>query len=254
MKRLFSGTRALAARLYTVLWENRCRVCGTPCPPGKAIPLCPKCAEELKPLEEGFCPCCGQILAKKDNRRFFCHTCLVNPPPWQEIHLFGVYEKLLRTLLIQFKFQENLAAGHLVGMLLARSMPDSFYGTPYILVPIPLSRERLLERGFNQVLEMARPVAKRFSFPIEPRALTRVRNTLPQSTLGSDERRANIFGAFSAAPDKVNGKHIILVDDVMTTGNTLREAAKILFLAGAASICVLIAARTREQPKTPHPA
>ena len=249
MKKSRSLLRKLAAYFYAALWENRCRVCGDPCPPGDAITLCPKCAEELRPIREGFCPCCGQILKKTDKRRFFCPDCLFDPPPWQEIHLFGAYKNLLRDLLIDFKFRGNLASGHLVGALLARSMPDSFRNAPHILVPMPLSRERLQERGFNQVLELARPVIRRFSFPLATDILTRVKNTAPQSSLKGGERRANITGAFSVAPDKVAGKHIILMDDVMTTGCTLREAAKVLLAAGAASICVLIAART-PQPES----
>ena len=235
---------AFAKRLYAILGEKRCRVCGAPCPPGDAIPLCPECAAGLTPVPYDFCPCCGQRVRKNDARRFFCRDCLLHPPPWQEIHFFGPYERILRELLVCFKFSGDLAAGQLVGMLLAQSMPESFYGSPHILVPIPLSKKRLRERGFNQALELARPVVRRFSFPLVPKALTRIRDTLPQRILDSGERRINVAGAFAADADAVAGKHVLLLDDVMTTGATMREAAATLLAGGAASIGVLLATRT----------
>lgn len=244
MKNACTFFRSLTRRIHSILWEQRCRVCGIPCPPGNALPLCPDCAQALAPLQKSFCPCCGQILEKTDKRRFFCRECLLDPPPWQEIHLLGAYEHLLRELLIDCKFHGNLAAAHLVGTLLARSMPKSFHDAPHILVPVPLSEKRLQERGFNQVLELARPVARRFSFPLVPEALSRTKETRPQSKLSKRERRINVRGAFAAIPENVAQKHIILMDDVMSTGSTLRQAALTLFEAGAASICVLIAART----------
>ena len=244
MTSICSAIYSLAGRLYAILWESRCRVCGTPCPPKDAIPLCPECAAELKPIQDAFCPGCGEIFKKKDTRRFFCDNCLHNPPPWREIHFFGIYDHLLRDILIDFKYHENLAAGNLIGSLLAQSMPDSFYAAPHILAPIPLSKKRLLKKGFNQALELARPIARRFAIPLIPDALIRTRETRPQNTLNSYDRYANIAGSFAAVPQKVAGKHIILVDDVMTTGHTMREAAHVLLRAHAASIRVLVAART----------
>lgn len=249
-----SFLRALAEHLYLTLWEKRCRVCGTPCPPKDSITLCPKCAAALAPFQGGFCPCCGQIRKTKDKRRFFCHDCLVDPPPWQEIHFFGLYESLLKNLLVDFKFHGNLAAGQLIGELLARSMPESFHNAPHILVPMPLSRKRLLERGFNQVLEMARPVVRRFSFPLVMDGLIRIHDTVQQCGLSKIQRRINTTGVFAAASDKISGKHIILMDDIMTTGSTLRQAAQALLEAGASGICVLIAARTPKPAPNTTPA
>lgn len=237
---------ALMAFLRRNLCESRCEVCGTVCHGSRQdVNLCAQCAHALKALEKGsFCPWCGQILPRKDARRFLCEDCALNPPPWEEIHLLGSYENILRDLLIAFKFHSSLAAGHLVGTLLARSMPENFQSTPFLLVPVPLSTERLQERGFNQSLELARPVAQKFSFEIAVNALTRRRHTTAQHELSFQKRRRNIQGAFRAFPDKIKNRHIMLCDDIMTTGSTMREAAKTLHDAGAKSISVLIAART----------
>ena len=238
--------QSLAVCLLEAVMEQRCTVCGVPCPGVHTESvLCQSCRESLKPLEKGsFCPWCGEILPKRDARRFFCEPCTRHPPPWQEIHLLGCYENRLRELLTGLKFHGHLWAAHLVGTLLAASMPASFGDTPFLLVPVPLSLKRLRKRGFNQALELVKPVARKFSLELDGTALLRYRDTAPQSELPESVRRANIRGAFRAAPKKIADRHIILCDDIMTTGSTLREAAETLEKAGAKSISILVAART----------
>lgn len=228
------------------LWERRCDICGMPVVPAhKEARLCESCAAQLKPIEKGaYCPWCGQILPKKDERRFFCGACILTPPPWQEIHLLGAYEGMLRDMLTALKFQGALFMGHLLGTLLACSMPASFADASYLLVPIPLSTQRLRERGFNQALEIARPIAKKFAFELSPDALVKCRHTSPQSEQPRNFRWKNVRGAFQANQKLIAGRNVILCDDIMTTGSTMKEAARIVQQAGAASISVLVAART----------
>jgi ComF family protein len=112
-----------------------------------------------------------------------------------------------------------------------------------VLVPMPLADGRLRERGFNQSQEIARHLARLSGIPLLPHACRRVRNTLPQATLPWKERAKNIRGAFVCDAD-FNGRHVAIVDDVMTTGATLNELARNLKKAGAARVTGLIAART----------
>ena len=114
-----------------------------------------------------------------------------------------------------------------------------------IMIPVPLHRKRLLDRGFNQSLELARPLARKLKVPLEPRALTRQRDTQPQMHLTEKERAANVQDAFQADEQLVKGKSVLLVDDILTTGSTLAESCHVLLGSGAAAVDVLVVARTR---------
>jgi ComF family protein len=114
---------------------------------------------------------------------------------------------------------------------------------PDAILPIPLHRARLARRGYNQALELARPIASLLGLAVLPRALVRTRDTAPQTELDADARRRNLRGAFTAEADAIAGRRVLLVDDVVTTGATVREAAATLIRAGAASVAVAAAAR-----------
>lgn len=111
-----------------------------------------------------------------------------------------------------------------------------------MLVPVPLHRARLRERGYNQSLELARVVARHFGLPLAMHAVRRVRATTPQTTLTSNERRRNVRNAFHATVD-FSGKRVVIVDDVMTSGHTVNALARCLRRAGAVSIVVWVTAR-----------
>jgi ComF family protein len=137
------------------------------------------------------------------------------------------------------KYQGMLAIAPLLGSAIAGSLGER----PDVIIPIPLSDERLRERGFNQGQEIARHVARISGIPLLPQACRRVRNTLPQATLPWKAREKNIRNAF-VCDANFSGKHVAVVDDVMTTGATLNELARNLKKAGAARVTGLIAART----------
>jgi ComF family protein len=135
----------------------------------------------------------------------------------------------------QFKYEGYFGLARPLGELMLAAMPR--WNRPVDLVaPIPLHPARLRDRGFNQSELLARFLARRFSWPVETAALLRIRRTRPQVGLSTAERRANVMGAFLAEPALVNGKHILLVDDVRTTGATLAAAAGVLLAAGAKSV------------------
>ena len=172
----------------------------------------------------------------------------MDPPPWEALHFHGHYAGLLRELILGYKFHNHFGRNRLLAELAAATFERSGADRPDIIVPVPLHRRRLLWRGFNQSLELSRVLARRTGRPVLLKGLTRIRNTPPQTRLGFRERRANIKGAFAADAEQVRGRNALLVDDVYTTGATLRECARTLKRAGAARVSVLVLARSQQEP------
>lgn len=193
-----------------------------------------------------------------------CGHCLRRPPPLTQAHAACLYRPPLDRLLPRFKFHRDLAAGRLLATmmaqafapLLAQSPPSSTAqlatsevsdaapgASEPVLVPIPLHRRRLRERGYDQALELARPLSRQLRLPLLDHGLIRVRDTAAQSLLDAGQRRRNLRGAFAWRPGLPLPAHIVLVDDVMTTGATLHSAAAALRRAGAQRVDAWVCAR-----------
>lgn len=177
-----------------------------------------------------------------------CGSCLRRPPSFDATVVVGDYAAPVDQLVLALKFGGQLPVAPLFGQLLAdalRQLPRQAW--PELLTPVPLGRRRLAERGFNQALEIARPLSRRLGLPLAPRLLARARETAPQSLLTPGERRANLRHAFSlpqASLEQVRGRHVGVVDDVLTTGATLEEIAATLKRCGAVRVTCLAFART----------
>jgi ComF family protein len=149
------------------------------------------------------------------------------------------YEFPCDRLIQALKYRARLAlAGYFARALVSRTLPEID-----VIVPMPLHPKRLAERGFNQALEIARGVARPLGVKMEPRGVQRVRDTAPQTGLPYEDRAKNVRGAFDCALD-ISGASVAVVDDVMTTGATLNEVARVLKRAGAARVENLVIART----------
>lgn len=209
-----------------------------------SLMLCPACRPRLRRREAGFCPHCGEPTALADAPVTPCGSCLQTLPPWNAFLFYGVYEGDLRAALLKGKFSGSLAALDLAGGLLAEVCAEHYACAPkpQLIVPIPLHRSRLRERGFNQSGELARHAGRALDLPVRHDLLIRVRATVPQMTLDREQRR-RLVQPFAASGD-VRGRHILLLDDVCTTGATLSCAARCLLEAGAARVDVAVAART----------
>lgn len=245
--------------------------------------FCPYCAPFLKRRDLGFCPLCGELTSDEHLPTALCGSCLQERPPWDSFIFYGEYSRLLRQLLLDLKFKGNLINAYVLGQLLAghpafhsfaweKNKKESGWkrlcspalpcfkakklflaGTSVkqalipidVVIPIPLHSNRLYTRGFNQSHELARHLLAALSKKslLRPHLLHRKRNTSPQRGLSKEERKDNIKNVFLAAQD-VAHQHILLVDDVMTTGSTLRSATNTLLQAGAASVHVAVIART----------
>lgn len=216
--------------------QRRCVVCGTLHGQDR---LCPECSKHLRPRTGGYCPRCGLIYGENSDPVHLCAACRIAPPPWDALGFHGPHHGLLRELVLAFKFRQGLHLAALLRHMLTQTQARMGTPPPQLVIPVPLHRKRLIWRGYNQSLELARPVARTARARLDHRALRRIRHTEPQTRLKPDQRRKNIRGAFAAA-DSVRGKNVLLVDDVLTTGATLSECAKTLRKAGAVRIDVLV--------------
>lgn len=206
--------------------------------------LCEQCEETLIPRTGGFCPSCGDIVADETAPTMLCGECRTSPPPWDSLHFHGVYAGTLRDIIIGYKFNNGLGRTRFLADLAYTTYKNSAGQIPDVMIPVPLHPKRLQWRGYNQSTEICRTLTRELNVPIILNGLTRVRHTKPQTSLGMVERQENIKDAFEADPCRVKGKAVLLVDDVYTTGATLRESAKTLKQAGAAKVIVLVLART----------
>ncbi|PPT40403.1 amidophosphoribosyltransferase [Xanthomonas axonopodis pv. begoniae] len=221
-------------RVLRLLLPSLCLVCaeaGTP-----DGDLCPACRAAL-PDHGHACLCCATQLFASDAVAL-CGQCLQHPPPLQRVHACFTYRWPVDGLLRRFKFHQDLAAGRLLSELMARRCVG--LPRPQALVPVSLHRQRLRQRGYDQALELARPLGRALQLPCLP-LLRRVRATAPQSELDAVERQRNLRDAFEARG--AVPAHVALVDDVMTTGATLHAAAKALRKAGVQRVDAWVCAR-----------
>lgn len=172
-------------------------------------------------------------------------------PPFQRAVAYGAYDGVLRDLVHLLKYQRVKPVAPLLARLLNESLGDIRFPESLLVVPIPLYKRKLRERGFNQAEEIARAFIRRRTdarIQLETSSLVRTRETASQTGLTRHQRRANVRGAFAVVkPERVLDKSLLIVDDVMTTGTTASECARVLLRAGARQVFVATVARaTRE--------
>ncbi|MGH8076930.1 MAG: ComF family protein [Lysobacter sp.] len=243
--RLAFWLRNDAARL---LWPACCLACGDR--GGDGIDLCAACAAAL-PWNRSACLRCAIPLSRADgDDAQTCGACLQLPDgpalrgkggALAEVHTACVYAAPVDRLLLRFKFHHDLAAGGLLAQLMAQALVTT--PRPDALVAVPLHRARLRQRGYDQALELARPLARALGLPLLTNTLRRVRATVAQSRLDAPQRRRNLHGAFAVLPGMALPAHVALVDDVMTTGATLQAAAMTLRRAGVQRVDAWVCAR-----------
>lgn len=207
-------------------------------------PLCAGCWAALPRLRPPFCARCGRPLPGLPPAEV-CEACRRAPPPFAYARAVAAYRDGMREAIHQLKFRGRVALARPLGDLLAE---EGGAGVPVEaidgIVPVPLHPRRLAERGFNQAELLAARLARRWRRPLLTRLLVRTRPTRPQSELDEAERRRNVTGAFRARdPAAAAGRHLLVVDDVLTTGSTLGECSRVLLAAGARAVGVLALAR-----------
>lgn len=252
--------RRYAARLLDVVLPPACALCGDTSASALLCPAC--CAQFFSAAALGpRCTCCANPLpphiaaalappvsmpSTAASVTRLCTQCQQHQPDYAQTVIACEYALPLDQLVLQLKFGQQLAYAGLMAQQLRDAIlrqPD--YRLPELLCPVPLGPRRLVERGYNQALEIARPLARQLGIALAPRLLVRVRETAPQSLVTASARQHNLAGAFAvSAAEQVQGRHIGVVDDVMTSGTTLQEIAATLRRYGASRVSNLVFART----------
>ncbi|MGO9230952.1 MAG: ComF family protein [Bryobacteraceae bacterium] len=219
-------------------------MCGQPLLDVSRIPICPDCLREPAPLEaDYFCVCCrtpflNRFPLDEDGRCALCRTGLRG---FDAAYSFGTYDGALRQLIHVYKYGKVRTLDRPLGDLLLRALPrDQSFDW---VTPVPLHWRKRWQRGFNQADLLARRVAAHTGIP-RARLLRRLRSTASQASMSHTSRRHNVSGAFACRrPDRVAGRSILLIDDVLTTGATAMACALALKRAGAARVALLTLAR-----------
>ena len=227
-------------RAWRRAWPSHCLACGGRGTGGRD--LCAACHAGL-PWLETACPRCALPLPAPGS---VCGECLraafdQGKSPLQAVHAAFVYARPLDRLLPRFKFHGDLAAGRLLAALMGETAPP--FPRDAVIVPVPLHRQRLRMRGYDQALELAKPLAAACTLPLRDDVLHRARATAAQSRLHAGQRKRNLRNAFEVEATDSLPECVVLVDDVMTTGATLHAAAKALRNAGIARVEAWVCAR-----------
>ena len=198
------------------------------------LDLCAGCSEDLPKNIPACMRCAAPLPAPKT--ALVCGHCQAIPPWFQSATAPYRYQQPMAYLIQQLKFARQLSLARLLGELMANSFLDRTE-MPDCLIPVPLHPRRLRERGFNQALEISRVVGRRLNIPVHSRICARVRYTEAQSLLPMKQRRANVRNAFRVQ-GSVKDQNVAIVDDVITTGNTVNELARNLLRAGVRRVVV----------------
>ncbi|KPV41392.1 hypothetical protein AN478_02095 [Thiohalorhabdus denitrificans] len=225
--------------LVDLLYPVRCLVCGEAVP--GPIRLCPACRAGLPRSPERRCPRCAYPGAAPDRP---CGRCQRRPPAFQAVHAPGAYREPLAGWIRELKYGHHLGLARTLAAVADQDLGDWLHLHRFdLLVPVPLHRRRMADRGFNQALLLARLLGARHGLPVRAFALARTRPTGTQVGLADRQRTANVRDAFRARRWPVADRRVALVDDVVTTGATADAAARALLEAGAEKVGVVAVAR-----------
>jgi ComF family protein len=239
-----SPVRTAFHALFSLFFPDECRVCGETLREVTRIPVCRRCLKSPEPLSaEFFCASCrtpfqNAFPLDADGR---CALCRSGLRGFDAAYCFGAYEGVLRKLIHLYKYGRIQTLARPLGDLLLAALPREQEFDA--LVPVPLHWRRQWQRGFNQAELLARMIGRRTGIPVV-KALGRVQATVTQASLGNSSRRRNVASAFRCKRARlVEGKRILLIDDVMTTGATAAQCALALKRAGAGKVALLTVAR-----------
>ena len=252
---MVSGAVVVAPGLSAALFPPDCRLCGAPLREISRLPVCPNCLLAMTPITGETCEICSDgVLGSTHNwgaatRRMECAACQKEKPSFTKATAYGAYDGGLRELIHLLKYERVEPAAGVLGTMLAEAIGKlQVSSKSLVVVPVPLYAGKRRERGFNQAELIARKALKELTFDnaqLMIDALERTRPTASQIGWTRPQPRENIRGAFRVAhPNKIDGRDVLLVDDVFTTGTTASECARILLKAGAQNVWVATVART----------
>lgn len=236
-----SSTHFSGYKIYQSLWRMidfvyppRCAGCDKP---GELF--CPECVSNVSIVHQPYCSICGRAT----KRQGLCERCQNLHPLYVSARSWAIYAEPLRHALHTLKYRNNLGlarvfADHLASIVLKNKWQ------PDIIIPIPLCKSHMKNRGFNQAEQLARPLSLILGIPLESRAVIRIKETSSQVYLVREERFKNLEDAFLGNPAKLKSKKVLLVDDIVTTGATLNSCTKAILAAGGSSVFCITVAQT----------
>ncbi len=222
------------------LFQPTCPLCQEPSP----SLICDTCYRLLPDIQHA-CFQCGLPLTMVDtsNNTLRCGQCVQSPPAFDLCISPYHYALPISRFITQLKFHHKLYYAPVLAELLINKLEQHAEGLPECIIPVPLHKNRLRQRGFNQALEIARPIAKRYGIKLDTKCCSRVISTAPQMSQDKKTRQKNIHNAFEVAAG-FQYKHVAILDDVMTTGHTVNELARVLRQHGAKRIQIWSTARS----------
>lgn len=250
----FASSRSFADRfdwLVDWLYPPRCRACSGRIHGRDAAYFCLKCRKSIQLVCHPLCTVCGRPFPEASGEDHTCGVCLARPPHFVSARAWACYpreafeEHPLRQVVQKFKYGRKVSLGKPLGQLMARGCQEFLADCRVdLIIPVPLHAKRLRWRGFNQSVLLGRQISRAYNIPMDVFALLRNKETPPQTQLTEDERRRNVRAAFGLNPDRsIEGRSILLVDDVYTSGATLNECSRTLKKHGAKEVYVLTLAR-----------
>jgi len=220
--------------------QRTCCLCRRPGFFWSSRPWCDACDDKLKKAgtAHNICRRCGKFLTTDQS---LCRECQEEEPPFFIARATGPYESCHRQVVKQYKFMEKRKLSHVMARMMSQIVLETPEYWPLdMVIPVPMSREGLIKRGFDQSELLASRIARRIGVRFEPHLLVRVKAGPPQRELSREMREKNLLHAFAVErPDRLRGKNVLLVDDVYTTGSTARECTRTLLGAGAKRVGVI---------------
>lgn len=238
-----SQLHQLGWKIIDLFFPPRCGGCGE-----WGLRWCENCLSQIIEIKEPICLSCGEPQDNGSSSKI-CERCRRTPPQYEAIRSWAVYKKPLQTAVHRIKYQNDLGLGEYMSKFLSQVLSNTNWNVD-LVTPVPLGKERFKERGYNQAMLLAQPLAWSMGLQHNSRALRRIRETDTQVNLSIAERRANVSGAFQAKREIVSGKSVLVIDDVTTTGSTLDACATALYSANAKLVYGLTLARAVRFCKT----
>jgi ComF family protein len=237
------AVKVVARRLLDAILPPQCLSCrDLVAEPGQ---LCAQCWSDVRFIDAPYCAVCGRPFEFDTGPDALCGDCAAHLPAYTRARAVMIYDEASRDLILGFKRGDRLEGAPAFGQWMARSGRSLLDGADLIL-PVPLHRRRLFSRRFNQAAVLAHAIGKSAGIPVLADGLVRKKPTPSQAGLSRSGRYRNVRGAFAVRPrykEALRGLHVILVDDVMTTGATVESCTKTLLRGGAASVSVITLAR-----------
>ncbi len=228
----------MTGKLLRIFFPESCPICKNPSTDHEIAPICQGCWGKISPYNGPLCQICGKPLVSEVS--ITCSECISDKPAFKYARSFGLYEGTLKEAINLYKYHGIKRLSRPLSHLLLRMNPAPSWWEVDVILPVPLHKRKLRQREFNQSALLAKYIGRQLGIPVILTCLIKLRDTLPQVELSGEDRKKNVRGTFGIRnKGLIQGKNLLLMDDVFTTGATVRECCRVLKKAGAGDIYVI---------------